>query len=99
PPARPTVLPYTTLFRSLRAGAPPSALTHLPEVVLVAEAVDAGVRDLGDARPQPPRLVVRVMHRDVQPLGRDAEPVLPGHQLPGEIGRATSYLQSPAHIV
>ncbi|HYS61420.1 MAG TPA: hypothetical protein VEM27_12580 [Gemmatimonadales bacterium] len=24
-----------------------------------------------------------MMHGDVQPLGRDAEPVLPGHQLPG----------------
>src|SRR6266550_1663823 len=69
--------------QDLRAGAARPGLPHLPEVVLVPEAVDAGVRDAGKAGPEAARLVVHLMHGDVQPLGRDAEPVLPGHQLPG----------------
>src|SRR5438093_4312757 len=77
----------------LRAGrrgqllAAGSGFAHLPEVVLVAQPEDAAVGNPGALAPQSPRLVVRVVHGDVQPVGIDAEPVLPGHPLPGVVDR------------
>src|SRR6185312_15881366 len=46
----------------LRARAAGPCVGHLPEVVLVAEAVNARIRQAGDLAPEPPRLVVAVVH-------------------------------------
>ena len=58
-------------------------VAHLPEVVLVAEPVDPVVGQPGDLAPEAARLVVGVVHRDAQPVGRDAEVRRAGHELPG----------------
>ena len=47
--------------------------THLPEVVLVAEPLDARLGHLGEIKPQRLRLVVGLMHRDPQLLRIEAE--------------------------
>ena len=67
----------------LRARPAWSRLPHLPEVVLIAEAKDAGVGDAGNLAPQPAGFVVGVVHRHEQPLGSDAEPAFPCYPLPG----------------
>jgi hypothetical protein len=46
----------------LRARTAGARVGHLPEVVLVAKSVDAGVRQPGDLSPESARLIVRVMH-------------------------------------
>src|SRR3989442_3572076 len=73
--------------QDLGAWAAGPDFAHLPEVVLVAQPEDAAVGNPGALAPQSPRLVVRVVHGDVQPVGIDAEPVLPGHPLPGVVDR------------
>src|SRR5262249_40088041 len=62
-------------------------VTHLPEVVLVAEAVDPAVTDTRHLSPDPPRLVIRMVHADVEALGIDAEVALPRDPLPAEFDR------------
>jgi hypothetical protein len=59
-------------------------LGHLPEVVLVAQAVDPLVRHAGDLAPEPSRLVVLMMDADPDAGGVDREPVPPRHELPRE---------------
>src|SRR5204862_653104 len=71
----------------LRAWATGPRVGHLPEVVLVAEAIDPRRRQPGDLLPQRERLVVRVVHRDAKQRGIDRE--LAGDQLPGEANRVS----------
>ena len=80
------LLPRLPLEVDVDLGARPAGagVAHLPEVVLVAEAVDPVVGQPGDLPPEGARLVVGVMHRDAQPLGVDAEPLRARHELPGE---------------
>ena len=52
----------------LGAGATWPRVGHLPEVVLVSEAVDPLGRNPGNLGPQPCRLVVGVMHRHEQAI-------------------------------
>src|SRR6266571_1232360 len=75
------------IHENLRARPARTRVAHLPKVVLVAEAEDAGVGDAGDLAPQPARFVIRVVHRDVQPVRIDAEPVLARHPFPGVLDR------------
>ena len=56
---------------------------HLPEVVLVAETVDALSRNPGHLPPELARFVVGVVDGDVDPLRRDPQPLFPGHPFPG----------------
>src|SRR5690606_12184130 len=69
----------------LRARAARPRLTHLPEVVLVAETEDALGRQPGDLLPELRGLVVRVVHGGPEPLARQR--VLLGEQLPRERDR------------
>jgi hypothetical protein len=67
-------------------GARPAGagVAHLPEVVLVAEAVDAGVGEARHLAPVLPRLVVGVVDRDAEPFRIEGQPLLAGDELPGE---------------
>ena len=65
--------------RTARTG-----VAHLPEVVLVAQTVDAVVGKPGDLAPERPGLGVRMMHRDPQPLRVDPQIPGTGHELPRE---------------
>src|SRR3989441_1374235 len=83
PLAAPRVPLPPHIDQDLRAGPRRARLAHLPEVVLVAEPEDALVLHPGDLAPQPARLVVRVVDRDVDAVGRDAEPRVARDPLPG----------------
>ena len=64
-----------------------AGIGHLPEIVLVAQAEDPAVRDAGDLPPQLPRFIVGMVHRDIQPVGIDAEPLAARHPFPGVFDR------------
>ncbi len=72
----------------VRAGG--AGIGHLPEIILVAEAEDSGVRDPGDLAPQLARFIVGMVHRDVQAVRIDAEPLAARHPLPGVLDRFIS---------
>ena len=57
---------------------------HLPEVVRVAETVDAVVPDTGHLAPEAPGVVVLGVDTDPDAIGMDSEPLRAGHELPGE---------------
>src|SRR5207249_1302396 len=75
------------VYEDLRAGAARSGFPHLPEIVLVAQTIDPLVGEARHLPPEPARFVVRVMHRDVDAAGGNAQPVLPGHPGPGVFDR------------
>src|SRR6266511_793724 len=76
-------LPFpANIDEDLGARSRRARLPHLPEVVRVAQAKDARVGDPGDRAPQPARLVVGVVHADVESVGRDTEPVPRRHPFP-----------------
>src|SRR5437879_115547 len=77
----------TNIYQDLRARPARPRLPHLPEVVLVAQPVDARLGDPCDLAPQPARFIVAVVHGDVDPVGSKTEPVLPRHPLPGVLDR------------
>jgi hypothetical protein len=72
---------------NLRAGSARAGLTHLPEVVLVAEPQNSLRRNVRELRPQGSGFLIRVVDGCPQPAGLQAE--LRGHELPGETDRVT----------
>jgi hypothetical protein len=68
----------------LRARTARARVGHLPEIVLVAEAVDPRVGQSGDLPPEAAGLVVLVVHADADARGGDPQPPLARHELPGE---------------
>ena len=79
------LLPPPYVNKKLRARTAWSGISHLPEVVAVAHAVDAGGIGAGDFTPETPCFVVAVMHREIQTVGMNAEIIFAGHPLPGEL--------------
>ena len=71
----------------LAAGPARTGVPHLPEVVLVRQPVDPVIREARRVAPELPRFGVRMMDRDPDPLGIDAQPLLGGHEFPGELDR------------
>ena len=69
----------------LRAGAAGAGIGHLPEVVLLAEPVDATRGDPSDFAPERARLVVVLVNGDADMLDRDLQ--LLGDELPGKADR------------
>ncbi len=78
-----SVLPAPDVHQDLRTRPARPGIPHLPEVVLVTEPEDACVGDAGDLAPQPARFVVGMVHRDIQAVGGDPEPLGARHPLPG----------------
>src|SRR5262249_5899648 len=68
----------------LAGGPAGTGVAHLPEVVLVTQAINPMVRQTRDLAPERARLLIAVMHRDSQALRRNAEPILSGYKLPRE---------------
>ena len=74
--------PGTQVHVQLGVGPGRTGIGHLPEVVLVPETENAAVGDAGDLPPQLARFIVGVVHRDVEAVGIDAEPLITGHPVP-----------------
>src|SRR5262245_46226935 len=70
---------------NLRARAAGTRVRHLPKVVLVAQAVNAAVRQTRDFTPQTTRFVVGMVHRDA--YLRRVERQLVRDELPRERNR------------
>jgi hypothetical protein len=64
----------------LGARAAGAGVGHLPEVVLLAETVDATRRDAGLLHPELPRLVVVLVDGDADVLGGDARSLVTNSQ-------------------
>ena len=69
----------------LGARAAGTGVGHLPEVVLLAETVDAARGDPSDVAPEPPRFVVVLVDGDADMLDGDLQVL--GDELPGEADR------------
>jgi hypothetical protein len=68
----------------LGAGPAGPGVAHLPEIVLVTQAVDLVIGQSGDLTPVLPGLVVGVVHGDPETLRRDTQVGGAGDELPGE---------------
>ena len=85
-PPSPVPLP-PSVDQNLGARSARSGIAHLPEVVLVAQAKNAAVRDPRDLPPQLARFIVGMVHRHIQAVGIDAEPLAARHPFPGVCDR------------
>ena len=73
----------SVVVEDLGAGAARAGLAHGPEVGRGRDADDARLREPRDLAPQREGVVVVVIDRDPEALGREAE--LPRHQVPGQL--------------
>ena len=85
-PPSPVPLP-PNVDQNLGARSARPRVPHLPEVVLVAQAKDAAVRDAGDLTPEFARFIIGMVHGDIKAVGVDAEPLAARHPFPGVLDR------------
>ncbi len=86
-PTAPSQMPDVN--EDLAARPTRSRIGHLPEIVFVAQTVNAVLADPGDLVPELPGLVVGMMHRDEHTIGIDAEVVGTRDPLPTVLDRFT----------